>query len=457
MVTEDKKEYHKKNEIHRLEITGYSYDGAGVARLDGMTVFVAGAIKGETCDVQLLKVGKSALWGKAVRVVEPSPGRAVSDCPYYPKCGGCQTRHMSYPEELEFKRQRVEDALRRIGGTEVPVSVILGAENTLRYRNKAQFPVGREGNIGFYRARSHDVIDAEDCLLQAEPAARLRAALKGWMKEYRIPAYEENNHRGLIRHLLVRTNRAGRSLCCIVANGDKLPHTRVLIDALQNGEPGLAGVVLSANKRRTNVILGDAFHTLWGQDFLEDTLCGLTFRLSTPSFFQVNREQAEVLYQTALDFAELAGNETVLDLYCGVGTITLIMAQKARRAIGAEVVPEAVRDARENAGRNGIRNAEFICADAFQAAWELADQGIRPDVICVDPPRKGLAPEVIDSICAMVPKRLVYVSCDPGTLARDVKLLGLQGYTPRKTAAVDLFPRTHHVETVCLLAKGNEK
>ncbi|MPM12230.1 23S rRNA (uracil-C(5))-methyltransferase RlmCD [bioreactor metagenome] len=453
MVTGEKKEFHKKNEIHRLKIDGYSYDGAGIARLDGMAVFVAGALSGETCDVQLLKVGKSASWGRVVRFIEQSPGRVASDCPHYPKCGGCQTRHMSYAEELEFKRQRVEDALRRIGGAEIRVPVIFGANNTECYRNKAQFPVGREGSIGFYRARSHDVIDVPDCRLQSEPAHRLRAALKGWMEEYKIPAYDEENHKGLIRHLFVRTNRTGQSLCCIVANGDELPHAHALIDALQGGEPGLVGIILSVNKRITNVILGDTFRTIWGQDFLEDTLCGLTFRLSTPSFFQVNREQTEVLYQTALEFAELTGAETVLDLYCGVGTITLVMAKKALRAIGAEVVPEAVEDARDNAVRNGVHNAEFICADAGQAAKVLSGHGIRPDVICVDPPRKGLAADVIDTICAMAPKRLVYVSCDPATLARDIKLFGLQGYVPTKAVAVDLFPRTHHVETVVLMSR----
>ncbi len=456
MVTGEKREFHKKNEIHRLQIVGYSHDGAGIARLDGMTVFVAGALRGEICDVQLLKVGKSASWGKAVRVIEPSPGRLASDCPHYPKCGGCQTRHMSYAEELEFKRQRVEDALRRIGGAEIRVPVILGAKNTKRYRNKAQFPVGRDGSIGFYRARSHDVTDVPDCLLQSEPAARLRAALKGWMEEYKIPAYDEENHSGLIRHLFVRTNRSGQSLCCVVANGEELPHTRALIEVLRVGEPGLTGIILAINKQRTNVVLGDIFRTLWGRDYLEDTLYGLTFRLSVPSFFQVNREQTEVLYQTALEFAELTRTDTVLDLYCGVGTITLVMAKEALRAIGAEVVSEAVEDARDNARRNGVNNVKFICADAGQSARVLSDEGIRPDVICVDPPRKGLAADVIDTICAIAPKRLVYVSCDPGTLARDIKLFGLQGYSPVKAVAVDLFPRTHHVECVVLMSRVKE-
>lgn len=446
----------EKNRIYRLTVDGYASDGAGVARLDGQVVFVAGALRDEVCDVQLLKVGKSALWGKAVRVLTPSPARQESDCPHFPKCGGCQLRHMSYEEELELKRRRVEDALRRIGGVDCAVSVIYGAENTLRYRNKVQFPVSAGESapkIGFYRARSHDVIDVPDCLLQPESAARLRNALRDWMVRFAVPAYDETAHRGLVRHLYVRTNAAGQSLCAVVANGRSLPREAELVAALRATEPGLAGIVLAVNEEATNVILGERYRTLWGQDTLEDVLCGLTFRISVPSFYQVNRAQTEVLYGKAAEFAALTGGETVLDLYCGIGTITLTMAKNAGRAIGAEMVPEAVRDAKENAARNGISNAEFLCADAGEAAAALAAEGVRPDVICVDPPRKGLSPAVIGAIADMAPGRIVYVSCDPGTLARDVKALEERGYRLRKAVAVDLFPRTHHVECVVLMSR----
>ena len=447
----------KKNEQHPLRIEGYGSAGEGGARLEGQAVFVKGALAGEICQVQLLKVGKSAAWGRVTQVLTPVPGRQSPDCPRYPRCGGCQLRHMTYAEELRFKRQKVQDALQRIGGWTGRVEKIHGAEAPDRYRNKIQFPVADGPRVGFFRARSHEVIDAEDCLLQPLAATRLREAFKLWMERYQVPAYDERVHGGLIRHFYVRVNQRGQSLCAVIANGTDLPHQEELVQALRRAEPDLAGVVLSVNQEKTNVILGKTHRCLWGRDYLEDTLCGLTFRLSVPSFYQVNREQAEVLYGRALAFAGLTGRETVLDLYCGIGTITLVMARQAGRAIGAEVIPAAVEDAKANAARNGVTNAEFLCADAAQAAQTLADRGLRPDVICVDPPRKGLAPAVIDAIVQMAPQRLVYVSCDPATLARDVKRMEEQGYVLQRAEAVDLFPRTAHVETVCLLSKLKSK
>lgn len=436
-----------------LSIQGYGSDGEGVAHLpDGMTCFVTGALKGETCLVRLDRVGKTCAWGHAVEVRDPSPARLVPDCPYFSLCGGCSLRHMTYAEELEFKRQKVQDCLQRIGGCEAPVSVIYGSENTHRYRNKAQFPISGT-SIGFYAARTHAVTDVEDCLLQPEACARLRLVLKEYMSAYGVPAYDERTGTGLLRHLYVRTNRAGESLCCLLCNGKALPREAELVQALRKAEPSLVGVVLGVNEKKNNVILGDSYRTLWGRDYLMDSLRGLTFRLSVPSFYQVNSPQAEVLYGLALELAALTGEETAVDLYCGTGTITLCLAQRARRVIGAEIVPEAIADARENAARNGLANVEFFCGDAAAVAARLAEEGIRPDVITVDPPRKGLAEEVIRSIVTMAPARVVYVSCDPATLARDVKRFGEQGYRVQKAAAVDLFPRTPHIETVCLLTK----
>lgn len=442
------------NTVQRLTITGYTGDGAGVARLsDGMVVFAVGAVAGETCSVRITKVGRTAAYGVVTEVERPSPQRRESDCPYYGRCGGCVWRHLSYEEECRAKRQQVDDALRRIGGLDLKVSQMLGARDPDRYRNKAQFPVGGGAEIGFYRSRSHQVVNVGDCLLQKKAAMRLRGAVRGWMKANSVAAYDEHTGRGLLRHVYVRTNRAGESLCCLLVNGPALPEEEALVEALRAAEPALRGVVLGVNRRRDNVILGEEYRTIWGEDTLTDTLCGLEFRLSVPAFYQVNPDQTEALYAKAVEFAVLTGKETVLDLYCGVGTIGLCMARSAGKVYGAEVVPQAVDNARENALRNGIANAEFFCADAGEAAGMLASRGVRPDVVCVDPPRKGLAPDVIETVAAMAPRTVVYVSCDPATLARDLARFAQQGYRAEKAVAVDLFPRTAHVETVVMLSK----
>ena len=444
----------KEGGIYPAVIEGYASGGEGVARIEGMAVFVKGALRGERVEVFIEHIGHSAAWGRIERLTEPSPARIEPDCPYYGVCGGCQFRHMTYGEELEAKRQRVEDALRRIGGAKLPVSVIHGANNTQRYRNKVQFPVA-EGAIGYYKGRTHQVVDIADCLLQPEPVTACRAAVKEWMERFRVPAYDERTGKGLVRHLFLRTNRAGEALCCLVANGKTLPHETELVEALLAAAPGLAGVALSVNVRKTNVILGREFFTLWGRDWLEEELCGHSFRLSVPSFFQVNRDQTEVLYRRALDFVGLTGGETVVELYCGIGTISLTLAERAGHVIGVEVVPSAVEDAKENARRNGLEHkTRFECGDAAQLAVKLEAEGNRPDVVVVDPPRKGLAPEVVDAVARMAPDRVVYVSCDPATLARDVKRFGVLGYAPARVEAVDLFPRTAHVETVILLSRG---
>ena len=450
----------KKNASLTLEITGYTAEGMGVARWEGRVVFIPGTILGERWEVQLLKVKTNVAWGRAVRLLAPSPERVELDCPLAGRCGGCQYRHMTYEEELRAKRQRVQDALSRVGGVSLELPQVLGAETPLRYRNKVQFPVAQEKRglaVGYYRARSHDVLDVDDCLLQPEAVTTLRRAFKGWMERYRVPAYDEGTCQGLIRHLYVRTNQAGEALCCVVANGTRLPHAPELVQALRQAVPSLAGLVLNTNTKDTNVILGPNYRTIWGRDFLEERLCGMTFRLSVPSFFQINRAQTERLYAQALEFAGLTGRETVLDLYCGIGTISLALAQRAGQVIGAEIVPEAVQDAQANAARNQVDNARFLCGDAGEAAFQLAAEGVRPQVICVDPPRKGLAPEVPEILASMAPDRIVYVSCDPATLARDVKRFGELGYPAVKAQAVDLFPRTAHVETVVLLSKLNTK
>ena len=441
-----------KNQEHTVTIEGYGEGGMGVARIDGRVVFVHGALRGEKCRVLILKTLKSVAFAKVLEVLEPSSERMESDCPYFPRCGGCTYRHIRYEEELRLKKQRVQDNLSRIGGSDVTVEEILGAQDTLRYRNKAQYPVSKDGAVGFYRARTHEVIECEHCLLVRPEADAAAEALREYMQSCRVAGYDEKTGRGLIRHLYVRSNAAGESLICVLVNGDKLPKEDRLVTLLRDACPKCTGIVLGTNTKKGNVILGDRYRTLWGSDRLEDTLCGKTFRLSVPSFYQVNRAQAERLYAKTIEFAGLTGQETVLDLYCGAGTITLALSDHAKKVLGAEIVPEAIDDARENAARNGVKNAEFFCGDASDVAKKLARENLRPDVITVDPPRKGLAADVVESIAEMQPGRVVYVSCDSATMARDVKRLADLGYTARRACAVDMFPRADHVETVVLLS-----
>ena len=443
----------QKNQLHTVTVTGYTAEGLGVARVDGRVVFVHGGVRGEVCAIRILKVLKNVAYGRVEEVLERSGARRVPDCPHFPACGGCDFRHISYEEELWAKRRRVEDALRRVGGVEIGVEEILGADRVDNYRNKSQFPVSPAGRVGFYRARSHQVIPAADCRLQEVQANAAAAAVEQYLRDFSVPAYDETARRGLLRHIYVRTNHLGQALVCLVVNGRELPHEGELVRRIHAACPDAAGVVLNTNTAETNVVLGDACRTLWGEDTLEDMLCGLTFRLSVPSFYQVNRAQAERLYGKAVEFAALTGEETVLDLYCGAGTITLAMARHAKRVIGAEIVPEAIGNARENARINGIGNAGFFLGDAGAVAQKLAKERLRPDVVVVDPPRKGLGEEVVPAVAAMAPERVVYVSCDPGTLARDVKRFAEAGYRACRAVAADMFPRTRHVETIVLLQR----
>ena len=443
----------EKGSVYTAVIDGYSSEGLGIARVNGAVVFVPHAVRGEEIDLRITKVMKTSCAGEIVKIHNPSPERMEPECSYAGKCGGCAYRHLTYPEELWAKRQRVQDALTRIGGLDLTVEEILGAKNPEHYRNKSQYPVGADGSIGFFQARTHKVVPIRRCLIQTEAADRTAQAVGEWMRRYKISAYDETTGKGLVRHVCVRVNRKGESLCCVVVNGNKVPREPELAAYVTAAVPHTVGVLLNSNTRRGNVVLGDKYRTLFGRNYLMDTLCGLEFKLSMPSFYQVNRDQAEVLYGKALEFAGLTGNETVLDLYCGIGTITLCLAKAAKRVIGAEIVPPAIRDAKENALRNHVENAEFFCGDAADIAAKLESDGLRPDVVTVDPPRKGLAPEVIASVAAMGPEKVVYVSCDPATLGRDVKIFREFGYEAKRAAAVDMFPGTAHVETVVLLSR----
>ncbi len=450
----------QKNKIYRAEITGYTAEGASVARIEGIAVFIPGGAVGDQCDIKILKVKKNLAFGRIERIVVSSKHRIEPACPYAGKCGGCCFQHIVYEEELRAKAMKVTDALRRIGGIEGIFEGIIGAPEQEHYRNKAQYPVGQDENgayIGFYRPHSHDIVKAADgCRITSQTANQIAAIVCDWMTEYAVPAYAEDSKEGLIRHIYVRTGAStGESQLCLVTARRGLPAKEALIERLTAAIPGLTSIVQNINRRTDNVILGDKTITLWGHPAMQDVLCGNVFQISPHAFYQVNHAQAEKLYQCALDFAALSGTENVVDLYCGAGTITLALAEKARHVTGIEVVAEAVQNAWDNAERNQIPNVKFICADAGQAAMMLAQQGEQPDVLVVDPPRKGLTTETIDAIAAMLPTRIVYVSCDPATLARDCKQLAGHGYQAARAKAFDMFPRTSHVETIVLLQREN--
>ena len=451
------------SELHRgdplqVSIETATIDGSGVARVDGQVVFVPGALPGERCSIRIAHIGRSAVFALLLSVLTPSVHRVEPDCPYFPLCGGCALRHMDYEQELALKQAHVQSCLTRIGGQTISALPITGAAQTDGYRNKVQFPVQEQDGCpvaGFFSGKTHRVIPVRPCRIQPDCADAIRGAVLAWMEQYHIRAYDEQTHTGYIRHIYIRFGaESGQILVCIIANCAQLPKKKQLVAALLAAEPGITTIVFSPNTKKGNTVLGTEFHPLYGDGTITDTLCGLQFRLSAPAFYQVNHAQAERLYEKAVQLAGLTGNETVLDLYCGTGTITLCLARHAKKAIGVEIVPQAIEDAKFNAAQNGMENAEFFCMDAGQAAKMLADRRTRPDVIVVDPPRKGVSADVIEAISAMAPQRVVYVSCDPATLARDLKLLTAVGYTLQTAEAFDLFPRCAHVETVVLLSKG---
>ena len=461
----------KKNQTHIAEICGYSSTGAGVCRIGGRAVFVDKALVGETWEILILKVSSSAVFGKGIKLLKASDQRRQPPCPSFGKCGGCDLMHMSYEEELHFKLSRVNDALQRIGGLDFSVEKIIGSsdKSIYNYRNKAIYAVGSADNgsavTGFFRERSHSIVPVDSCLIQTELSSDCAAALRSFMDENAVPAYNEADGSGLIRHLFTRCSlKYPQSVACVVSTKRLGDLEAKLVQALRAACPQLTGIVLCVNKSEGNTVLSGSFNTLWGSEYIEDELCGLKFRISPMSFYQINPRQAEGLYQLAVNYAipvsnegslneYLGGSGTVLDLYCGTGTISLCLAKKAKMVIGAEIVEAAVENARRNAEENGIENVRFICADASLAAAQLAAEGIRPDAVVVDPPRKGLASDVVDIICEMQPLTVVYVSCDPATLARDVKHFSENGYLPQKGMAVDMFPRCAHVETVLQLVR----
>ena len=442
----------RKNEIYEAAIDGYTAEGLGVARINGMAVFVPASARGDRLRIKIVKLAKNHAYGIIDAVLEPSPHRIAPACPAFPVCGGCDFLHISYEEELRLKGKRVEDALRRIGGFDI--SVAPAAPSFRRgYRNKAQFPLAMASGraaFGFYRRRSHDVVPVGRCLIQGARANALAAAVCRWIDESGAEVYDETDHAGLVRRIYVREGAHG-CLLCLVINGGAVPQGELLIELARAAAPDLRGIVLNINRERTNRVLGQKSLTLWGEDGLTDSLSGITFDLAPEAFYQINHTQAEALYARAIELAELTPGDTALDLYCGVGTITLLLARSCGEAIGCEIVPEAVENARENARRNAIGNARFILGDAGEAASALAREGLRPRVIVCDPPRKGMDEQTVEAIAAMAPERVVYISCDPASLARDCARLAARGYALKSADAFDMFPATANVETVCCL------
>ena len=449
-----------KNQRVELYIEDMTEDGSGVGKADGFPFFVKDTVIGDRVEAVVTKLKKSYGYGRMLRILTPSPSRIPEACPSAHRCGGCQLQAMSYERQLQFKREKVANHLKRIGGLAVPVEPVIGMEQPYHYRNKTQVPVGvdREGRLrmGFYASHSHEIVEQSGCLLGGRENDRILETIRGFLTEYRIPAYDETSGRGLVRHILIRRSYAtGEYLVCVVINGKRLPRQEQLVERLRAlaPEPTVSSVCLNINEADTNVILGEQVVNLYGPGYLEDSIGPLRFRISPQSFFQVNPEQTRKLYETALSFAALSGTEQVWDLYCGIGTISLFLAQKAGFVRGVEIVAPAVRDAEANAARNGLANTRFYAGKAEEVLPRVyEEENCRPDVIVVDPPRKGCEPRVLDTMLAMQPARIVYVSCDSATLARDLKHLTAGGYEVKKVQPVDMFPWTVSVETVCLLS-----
>ena len=459
----------QKNDTAVIEITDIGADGAGIGKADGYTLFVKDAVIGDIAEVKVIKAKKNYGYARLLKVVRPSEDRVEPRCPFARRCGGCQIQEMSYDRQLTFKEQKVRGSLERIGGfapelIDQVMESIAGMEHPFGYRNKAQFPFGtdKEGRpvAGFYAGRTHDIIANTDCALGVPANREILEIILDFMKEHNIPAYNEKTGEGLIRHVLIRYGFTTKEIMvCLVINGTKLPHAETLTGALTE-LPGMTSITISVNTRRDNVIMGNTCDVLWGQGYITDYIGNIKYQISPLSFYQVNPVQTEKLYSLALEYAGLSGRETVWDLYCGIGTISLFLAEQAEKVYGVEIVPQAIEDARTNAKINGIGNAEFFVGKAEEVlpayydryAREHNGETARADVIVVDPPRKGCDAALLDTIVKMEPERVVYVSCDPATLARDLKILCGNGYELRKIRAVDMFPMTVHVETVCLLS-----
>lgn len=449
----------QKGKTYQIDIKGLGSSGEGVGKYENFTVFVPFALPGETVQARIDFVKKQYATATLEEVLKPSPDRIKPLCPVYDRCGGCQLQHLSYEAELREKQQQVKDAMTRIGHLpDLPVLPTLGAATPWSYRNKMQFPVsnGSKGQIriGCFAAATHHVINVGECAIQKDENNEIMTVVRQWMKQYKIPAYNEDKRTGIVRHVMGRVGvHTGEIMVCLVTAGDMVPHIKNLAHMLKAALPGLKSLVQNVNTRHTNVILGNKTKLIYGKQTIHDTIGTLTFNISAQSFFQVNSEQAQRLYETAMEFADLTGNEIVADVYCGTGTITLFLAQQAKQVFGIEIVAPAIRDAVQNAKDNHIKNAAFVLGDAAYKLPELIRDGIHPDIIVLDPPRAGCEEKVLEAIARTKPKKVVYISCNPATLARDLAYLTQHGFQAIKAQPVDMFSRTHHVETVALLVR----
>lgn len=454
----------EKNQEFIVTIEDMNEDGAGVGKVDGYIWFVKDAVIGDVVRVKAMKMKKSYGFARLMEVMEPSGSRVIPSCPVARQCGGCQLQAMSYEEQLKFKERKVMNNLIRIGKfaeDEIHMLPIMGMEEPWRYRNKAQFPFGKDkdGNViaGFYAGRTHAIVEAEDCLLGVEENREILDIVKQFMKEMKIEPYDELSHKGLVRHVLIRKGfKTGEIMVCMVINGNKLPGKERLVEMLTGGDgvKGMTSISYSVNQEKTNVIMGKEIVNLYGPGYITDYIGNVKYQISPLSFYQVNPVQTERLYGTALEYAGLTGNEIVWDLYCGIGTISLFLAQKAKKVYGVEIVPQAIEDARRNAEINGIHNAEFFVGKAEEVLPEQFEKNhVYADVIVVDPPRKGCDAVCLDTILKMRPERVVYVSCDSATLARDLRYLADGGYVVERGRCCDMFPGTVHVETVVELSR----
>ena len=448
----------KKDDIVKVTIEDMSSEGLGVGRSDGLALFIKDTVIGDVAEVKVMKMKKTYGYARLMRLLLPSPDRVDAPCPVAKQCGGCQIQAMNYEAQLRFKENKVRGNLQRIGKfQEIPMEKIIGMDTPFRYRNKAQFPIGTDKNgkliAGFYAGRTHSIIECKDCLLGNEINQKILEIVLKHMESHKISAYDEKTGKGLVRHVMTRVgSKTGEVMVCIVVNGDNLPSSEELTKKLSE-IPGMASITLNINKEQTNVIMGRKLKLLWGKEYIEDEIGTVRFRISPLSFYQVNPLQTEKLYGKALEYAGLTGNETVWDLYCGIGTISLFLAQRAKKVYGVEIVPEAIADAKQNAKLNEITNAEFYVGKAEEVLPEKYEkEQIKAEVIVIDPPRKGCEQTVLETMIRMEPERIVYVSCDSATLARDLKYLCENGYELKRVCPVDMFGNSVHVETVVLLS-----